>query len=122
MCFFFFFFSSRRRHTRLVSDWSSDVCSSDLRPGTGACSLASAMQMWVWTLRHLQKAADADGGRLYQSSRQGVTFPLADALCWLLASRCQINDLLQLEEKGPQNPAMAEALPGLISFLTDLAH
>ena len=29
---FFFFFSSRRRHTRLVSDWSSDVCSSDLPP------------------------------------------------------------------------------------------
>src|SRR5262249_9226321 len=28
-CVFFFFFSSRRRHTRLVSDWSSDVCSSD---------------------------------------------------------------------------------------------
>src|SRR5262249_46603868 len=27
---FAFFFSSRRRHTRLVSDWSSDVCSSDL--------------------------------------------------------------------------------------------
>src|SRR5262249_56333041 len=26
----FFFFASRRRHTRLVSDWSSDVCSSDL--------------------------------------------------------------------------------------------
>src|SRR5215213_9227749 len=26
-----FFFSSRRRHTRLVSDWSSDVCSSDLK-------------------------------------------------------------------------------------------
>src|SRR5258706_7304575 len=26
---FSFFFSSRRRHTRLVSDWSSDVCSSD---------------------------------------------------------------------------------------------
>src|SRR5438093_12171313 len=34
MCFLItvwvFFFSSRRRHTRLVSDWSSDVCSSDL--------------------------------------------------------------------------------------------
>src|SRR5262245_64817425 len=28
--FFFFFFSSRRRHTRCLSDWSSDVCSSDL--------------------------------------------------------------------------------------------
>src|SRR5262245_64767219 len=34
--FFFFFFSSRRRHTRCLSDWSSDVCSSDLtrRPVT----------------------------------------------------------------------------------------
>src|SRR5258705_5895001 len=29
---FFFFFSSRRRHTRCLSDWSSDVCSSDLVP------------------------------------------------------------------------------------------
>src|SRR5438128_12237362 len=26
-----FFFSSRRRHTRCYRDWSSDVCSSDLR-------------------------------------------------------------------------------------------
>src|SRR5690349_23687817 len=29
---FFFFFTSRRRHTRSLRDWSSDVCSSDLRP------------------------------------------------------------------------------------------
>src|SRR5436853_1579913 len=28
--FLFFFFSSRRRHTRCLSDWSSDVCFSDL--------------------------------------------------------------------------------------------
>src|SRR5882762_10168847 len=27
----FFFFSSRRRHTRFKCDWSSDVCSSDLK-------------------------------------------------------------------------------------------
>src|SRR3972149_9571220 len=33
----FFFFSSRRRHTRFDCDWSSDVCSSDLRWG---CSVA----------------------------------------------------------------------------------
>src|ERR1035441_903021 len=31
----FFFFSSRRRHTRCLSDWSSDVCSSDLSSGVG---------------------------------------------------------------------------------------
>src|SRR5437899_9491560 len=28
---YIFFFSSRRRHTRCLSDWSSDVCSSDLK-------------------------------------------------------------------------------------------
>src|SRR5205809_1558582 len=33
--FFFFFFSSRRRHTRCSRDWSSDVCSSDLRRKLG---------------------------------------------------------------------------------------
>src|SRR5258707_8515695 len=31
LVYFFFFFSSRRRHTRYWRDWSSDVCSSDLR-------------------------------------------------------------------------------------------
>src|SRR5258707_10008086 len=30
-CFGYFFFSSRRRHTRYWRDWSSDVCSSDLK-------------------------------------------------------------------------------------------
>src|SRR5574342_456865 len=38
--FFFFFFSSRRRHTRSGGDWSSDVCSSDLRAqGASACEV-----------------------------------------------------------------------------------
>src|SRR5258705_9132304 len=32
-----FFFSSRRRHTRCLSDWSSDVCSSDLSPRRCRC-------------------------------------------------------------------------------------
>src|SRR2546430_7318191 len=31
IAFCLFFFSSRRRHTRFDCDWSSDVCSSDLR-------------------------------------------------------------------------------------------
>ena len=92
------------------------------RPETGACSLATAMQLWLWSLNHLQKALDADGGKLYQGSRQGVTFPLADALCWLLSSRCQILDLLELEKKGPELPTVAEGLPGLLAFLTDLCH
>ena len=70
------------------------------RPGTGACTLASAMQMWLWTLNHLHKATDAEGNKLYHGQRQGVTFAMADALCWLLASRCQILDVLELEARG----------------------
>src|SRR5438045_5622137 len=39
---FLFFFSSRRRHTRCLSDWSSDVCSSDLESvGRGRLSRSS---------------------------------------------------------------------------------
>src|SRR5262245_65939298 len=36
-----FFFSSRRRHTRCLSDWSSDVCSSDLQASGGALRAGS---------------------------------------------------------------------------------
>src|SRR6266508_6649452 len=35
---FVFFFSSRRRHTRWPRDWSSDVCSSDLRRAAQAAA------------------------------------------------------------------------------------
>jgi alkylation response protein AidB-like acyl-CoA dehydrogenase len=91
-------------------------------PGTGACGLATAMTMWLWTLHHLQNSKDADNNKLYQSARQGVTFPLADALCWLLAARCQILDVLRLEETGGHDASIAEGLPGLVNFLSDLCH
>ncbi len=92
------------------------------RPGTGACALASAMKLWLWTLHHTQKATDADGAKLYHKARQGVTFPLADTLCWLLAARQFILDVIELDEKGASNPALADGLPGLVSFFTDLCH
>src|SRR2546427_6530709 len=38
----FFFFSSRRRHTRFDCDWSSDVCSSDLKPSGSVSPPAAA--------------------------------------------------------------------------------
>src|SRR5436189_4245935 len=47
-----FFFSSRRRHTRYIGDWISDVCSSDLPPGT---SMGGARP----------KATIEDGNRLW---------------------------------------------------------
>src|SRR5262245_64613449 len=44
LCFvLFFFFSSRRRHTRCLSDWSSDVCSSDLVTDGGVFSYGASL-------------------------------------------------------------------------------
>lgn len=92
------------------------------RPGTGACALASAMQLWLWTLLHVQRAVDADGNKLYHKTRQGVTFPLADALCWLLAARQFVLDTHELATRGPAHPALAEGLAGTLAFYTDLCH
>lgn len=91
-------------------------------PGTGACTLASAMNLWLWTLNHLQNATDPAGDKLYHGQRQGVTFALADALCWLLASRAQILDVLELETRGATDAVAAEGLDGTVGFLSDLCH
>src|SRR3989441_7202181 len=56
---FVFFFSSRRRHTRKASDWSSDVCSSDLFVG------------WIWGLLRLGV------GLLWRTLKILVTSPFA---------------------------------------------
>ena len=91
-------------------------------PGTGACTLASAMQMWMWTLVHLRKAVDPAGNKLYHGQRQGVTFALADALCWLVASRAQIQDVLELAARGPEDPVASEGIEGTVQFFSDLCH
>src|SRR2546430_14116736 len=50
-----FFFSSRRRHTRFDCDWSSDVCSSDLRKCSPKKQITARRSSWK---------ARRDGGRL----------------------------------------------------------
>ena len=67
-------------------------------------------------------AKDADGNKLYHGQRQGVTFALADALCWLLAARCQILDVLELEARGGDDAAVAEGLAATLQFFSDLCH
>jgi hypothetical protein len=59
---------------------------------------------------------------LYHGQRQGVTFALADALCWLLASRCQILDVMELEARGGDDALVAEGIAGTVQFLSDLCH
>jgi alkylation response protein AidB-like acyl-CoA dehydrogenase len=89
-------------------------------PGTGACALASAIELWLWTRRHLETAVDANGEKLYASPRQGVSFKLADALAWLLAARAQVLDAVALADQGAA--ALGDALPGTAHFFADLCH
>ena len=56
------------------------------RPATGACAVATAMEVWAWTFDHLQRArAEAAGAPLDMYSTA-----LVDALGWLLASRALV--------------------------------
>src|SRR3989475_412810 len=62
---FFFFFSSRRRHTRFDCDWSSDVCSSDLRERRFAALELPPHRDATLALRHIFPGGpgDVDGSR-----------------------------------------------------------
>src|SRR5690606_39366763 len=60
----FFFFSSRRRHTRFSRDWSSDVCSSDLRVIFGA-----------WTNWTTQGSASPDPAPTTNTTYDLIGFP-----------------------------------------------
>src|SRR5262245_63883919 len=71
----FFFFSSRRRHTRCLSDWSSDVCSSDLvERGLQGIPLDSQRR-----LRALRKAGEIDLGQQRGADDLGLGVGLHDA-------------------------------------------
>src|SRR5437763_16635383 len=59
--FVVFFFSSRRRHTRYIGDWSSDVCSSDLRPQARLTVNVTSNRAWG-----LQLTSDRSDGRSRQ--------------------------------------------------------
>src|SRR5262249_58442807 len=58
--FVFFFFSSRRRHTRLVSDWSSDVCSSDLKVHAAVDTMGNLLALKVTPANEQERAQVAD--------------------------------------------------------------
>src|SRR5437899_5311853 len=76
-----FFFSSRRRHTRCLSDWSSDVCSSDLDGLAFLATVGSTAPFvglfgTVWGIYHALTAIGIAG----QASIDKVAGPVGEAL------------------------------------------
>src|SRR6267378_4488557 len=75
-----FFFSSRRRHTRSLRDWSSDVCSSDLRgrgavPAAGVARGAHARASRGASRRPARRAGRAWHRRVHAGARVSAPTP-----------------------------------------------
>src|SRR5262249_59005924 len=94
----FFFFSSRRRHTRLVSDWSSDVCSSDLVERARSASSRR--------LRRRDRSMHASGNRARSRSAEGCGL-LEEISIGGTVRRNRASSLLQGAARAP---AVAPAL------------
>jgi len=105
----------------LVDKWIAELkeIAGD-KPETGAANLAEAMELWTWTLGYLKRSKDENGVSLFRNNRQGASFPMADAICWLLAAHRLLLDVIELSEKGPESPTIAEGLDGLMEFYTSL--
>src|SRR5882724_13030754 len=73
-CHYFFFFSSRRRHTRCLSDWSSDVCSSDLQSRSRARPKhrehKHPARLWRSEERRVGKGVDLGGRRIIKKKKK----------------------------------------------------
>jgi hypothetical protein len=82
----------------LVPSWITELRGvAAAHPGTGACTIASGLQLWLWTMNHLRE------------TYPGLAAPLGeltDTFCPLLAARC-----LALETATRHDDA-----------LTDLSH
>src|SRR5690606_41009146 len=72
---FCFFFSSRRRHTRFSRDWSSDVCSSDLRAGCRSTTLRGlerCLEPFEPALQQRPRAAEVEAHEAGPAERGAV--------------------------------------------------
>ena len=75
-------------------------------PGTGACTVASAMQLWLWTMSHVRSASAGHGTAVSE---------LAQSFYKLIAARAQI---LEIVNEGTGSTTSAQAH----QFYTDLCH
>ncbi len=86
------------------------------RPGSGACTLATAVQMWLRTRACL--AERASRGAVPETLLQSGRLALADLLPSLAAGRAYLFDLVELRARTRSPGEMA----GMAALLTDLAH
>src|ERR1035441_4630763 len=72
------FFSSRRRHTRCLSDWSSDVCSSDLAARQELPKAVLAARLHAYHTSALEKVWPVLDNYRVSAGRQWILMQLGD--------------------------------------------
>src|SRR2546430_13971992 len=77
-----FFFSSRRRHTRFDCDWSSDVCSSDLRTDSVRIEILASFRESGHSLRRVARSTDLPMD--FQAAELEYAFPAFQFDCELI--------------------------------------
>src|SRR3546814_10785317 len=88
--YFFFFFKQKTAYEMRISDWSSDVCSSDL---------AACRQPVVSTDAHRQKKRAADGSAAHLCSPDGPDQRSEDAGILFVADEAQLADAAALDHR-----------------------
>ncbi len=72
-----------------VPDWIGQMRQvANERPATGACAVATAMEVWCWTFDRIARARAETGGALADADLG----PLAEAFGWLASSRAFVLD------------------------------
>lgn len=93
----------------LLPSWIAELRAvASARPETGACTLASALELWSWTFNHFRSGEGARGEWAGQAIDE-----LADPLCLLLASRSLVLELAS---------GAAAATPAETELRTDLCR
>src|SRR5438045_9328982 len=95
-----FFFSSRRRHTRCLSDWSSDVCSSDLSAYIDRRCPVAGSTTTTWPAASARSTARLQG-RVGGAARPSASSPeIGRASCRERVETQDATGTLEEEEAG----------------------
>ncbi len=84
-----------------LPDWIGEMRRiANEHPATGACAVATALELWSWTADHFEQARGANRG--FEADAYSV--PLVEALGWLLASRALVMEAVSAGD-GPLTDA-----------------
>jgi len=78
-------------------NWIDELFASDSGRNGSARILTAGMELWFWTYNFLRRGEGSGAEKRFPSQRQEISFPLADSLCWLLAARQLVLDVVRLD-------------------------